>query len=219
MKEKEHKIKRHFFKDSYDHRKCTDCKGKGIGEEYTETEENNVKLKIITNRYKCETCDGKGIEKYIKKYAVFKNLKIDTPFPISLDFDIFSKHIRFSPRGWVSIFAWIARKIIWNLYLHKLFKKLKIPFEYYDINSHDIYFELLGFNYWGSDYMSEYCTIIFNVLGFELNIGWTPIMKYHNCTKCGMLTPILKGKKTKLCLDCEYPKERITIEPEIKKIN
>jgi len=73
-------------------------------------------------------------------------------------------------------------------------------------------FQFFGFDHWGGDYMSEYCTTHIDFLGFQLSVGWTPITKWIYCKKCDCPTPIIKGYKSDLCIDCKYPDEnKITI--------
>lgn len=207
-----------MFKDIYSERKCIGCDGLGYCEESTTTNYNksNIDVKVVHNRTKCHKCNGSGKEKYIIKYALFKKTK-EQGFPYKLiRFDFLNKHVTISAEGWKSIFTFIAHYILWKLFAHKIFKKLKIPYEFYRIDyDGDINFDFLSYRRWGGSYMSpDHFSSCFGLLGFDLRCDWIDEGKWTNCKKCDNPIPDSKDFKDKLCPECKYPKDVITIEGE-----
>ncbi len=209
-----------MFKDKYDIRKCLHCNGKGYNEESNSTFENKIEYKIITARGRCFKCNGTGKEKYVKKYALIKNIKWDSP--IGIQFNFKSKHIRIAPDGWICIGRYIGRMFIWHFDLHKFFKWLKIPYKYYQINDNDGMFEFsfLSFRKYGGDYiMPEHYGGNFQILGLLFSADWTDEGKWIECKQCGNYIPKTKDFKDKLCTDCLYNTNQIVVEKKLEQFN
>jgi len=205
-----------MFKDIMSIRKCTNCNGKGYNEESTETHEHGKPaVKIIMDRPECYHCRGTGKEEYVSKYALIKNIKYS--HPLGVEFNFLRFHNRWSLNSWSDLFSWISHEIIWKLELYKVFDLLKIPYGFYRVQYEGtVHFDLFGYSHYGGDYlMPDYYGRNLTLFGITFASDWSDDgSELMECKKCGDYIPKSFDKETGgLCCECEYPEEKIIIEP------
>jgi hypothetical protein len=206
------------FKDKTTTRKCIGCNGKGYTQDYEEFQGvHEVSVRTLELPNKCFKCNTTGIETIITRHAWFKEFKF-TPWPV---WKSFGKSLSVTPEGYISVFQWLAYKVVWKLNAHKIFEHFKVPYEKYKVDYEgDLNFEILSFHKAGGDYiLGDHYYFNIDLLGIRFRCSWTNEGRWTYCQKCGNAIPDTADWKDLLCTECKYPHERIDIQKTGEEIN